>query len=229
MKTIPDSAEFLDYLAQWQAGLIACALPNPQRAAILVVDLTDGFCRSGALASPRAAGIISPIVTLLNSAWHSGLRSIALVNDNHDRQAVEFGQWPPHCVNGTAEVEPVSEIKALPFFKELAVLPKNSTSSAIGTGLEAWLDARPGIDTFIVTGDCTDLCIYQLAMHLRLSANAAGLARRVIIPADCVDTYDLPTADALQLGVLPHPGDLLHTVFLYHMALNGVEIIRSIR
>jgi len=29
----------------------------------------------------------------------------------------------------------------------------------------------------------------------------------------------------LLLGAMPHDGDLLHGVFLYHMAPNGVEVV----
>ena len=61
-------------------------------------------------------------------------------------------------------------------------------------------------------------------MHLRLEANARQLARRVIVPADCVATYDLDVETAAQISAMPHPGDLLHALFLYHMRLNGVEV-----
>ena len=65
-------------------------------------------------------------------------------------------------------------------------------------------------------------------MHLRLDANARQLQRRVILPADCVDTYDTPLALAKEIGAFPHPADLLHAVFLYHMALNGVEVVKTL-
>jgi hypothetical protein len=43
-----------------------------------------------------------------------------------------------------------------------------------------------------------------------------------------VQTYDLPVDAAKSLGIPPHPGDLLHAVFLYHLALNGVEVVQHI-
>ena len=58
-------------------------------------------------------------------------------------------------------------------------------------------------------------------------ANARQLRRRVIVPADCVDTYDRGVAVAAEQGGLPHDADLLHAVFLYHMALN--ELGDSVR
>ena len=156
------------------------------------------------------------------------MKHILLTQDTHEPDAVEFASFPPHCVRGTAEAEPVAEIQALPFFHEMVILPKNSIASGLNTGLSDWLDAHPEVDTFIVVGDCTDLCTYQLAMHLRLDANARQIQRRVIVPADCVETYDLPVEIARQIGSLPHPADLLHAVFLYHMALNGMEVVQSI-
>jgi hypothetical protein len=65
-------------------------------------------------------------------------------------------------------------------------------------------------------------------MHLRLDANARQLRRRVIVPTDCVETYDLPVAIARGIGAVPHNADLLHRVFLYSMMLNGVEVMASL-
>jgi hypothetical protein len=38
----------------------------------------------------------------------------------------------------------------------------------------------------------------------------------------------MPVEVARALGALPHDADLLHQVFLYHMALNGIETVRSL-
>ena len=229
---IQDSLPFLNYLAGWQHSLPALtlqqAMPDPLKTAILSVDVTNGFCYEGALASPRVAKIVAPITRLFQAAWTAGLRQIALLQDTHEPDAVEFDQWPPHCVRGTPEAEAVPEIRSLPFFDQLVIFPKNSIQAALNSDLEPWLAAHPGLDTFIITGDCTDLCTYQLAMHLRLQANAYQIQRRVILPANCSETYDMPIETARSIGALPHPGDLIHAIFLHHMALNGVEVIREI-
>ena len=226
------SQDFLKFLDGWTAGLtemsLGSVLGEPQKAAIISVDVIQGFCTAGPLASPRVGAIVVPIVRLFEAAWARGLRNILLFQDTHEPDAVEFGAWPPHCVRGTPESEPVAAFQALPFFDQLPQYPKNSIASGLNTGLNQWVADHPGVDTYIVVGDCTDLCTYQLAMHLRLDANARQLQRRVIVPADCVDTYDMSVAAAASAGGLPHDAELLHAVFLYHMALNGVEVAARI-
>ena len=227
------SEPFLHYVTEWEATLptlrLAEVAQDPARVALIAIDVTNGFCHEGPLASPRVKTIIAPIVRLMESAYRAGVRQFVLPQDTHEPDAVEFGQFPPHCVRGTAEAETVPEIKALPFYSEMAVLPKNSINPGLNSGLEPWLQAHPRADTFIVVGDCTDLCTYQLAMYLRLRANAAQLRQRVLVPVDGVDTYDLPVETARTIGAVPHPADLLHLVFLYSLMLNGVEVVRSIR
>jgi nicotinamidase-related amidase len=166
---------------------------------------------------------------LFNRCWSAGVRQILLLQDTHEPDAVEFGQFPPHCVRGTQEAETVPEFKELPFFNQIRIMEKNSIHSGLNTGLNDWLQDHPQVNTFIVVGDCTDLCTYQLAMHLRLDANARQKVRRVILPVDCVATYDLPVDTAARIGAFPHDGDLLHLVFLHHMALNGIEVVASIQ
>lgn len=226
------SQAFLDYLEAWLGGLpvmpLTSAMPDPARSAIISVDVINGFCYDGPLSSPRVATIVAPIASLFERAWQHGLRHILLTQDTHEPQAVEFAQFPPHCVRGTPESQTVDAFRRLPFFSQITVLEKNSIASGLNKGFSEWLDRHPEIDTFITVGDCTDLCTYQLAMHLRLDANARQLKRRVIVPVNCVDTYDRTLAVAAEQGGLPHPANLLHAVFLYHMQLNGIEIVSEI-
>ena len=223
---------FLRWLELWRDGLerrsFTEAVPVPASTAVMSVDLINGFCSEGPLASPRIAAIVPAVVTLFEKAHAAGVSHFLLFQDAHSEEASEFEAFGPHCIAGTREAETIPELTALPFAGLLRIAERNSISSAIGTGLDEWLDSHGEIDRFIVVGDCTDLCVYQLAMHLRLTANAADIDRTVIVPADCVDTYDMPIERAGEIGILPHDGELLHPLFLYHLALNGIVVIAGI-
>jgi nicotinamidase-related amidase len=233
-KLIEQSRPFLEYVADWKESLqpldLASTLEErPERAAIISVDVINGFCYEGPLASPRVANIVEPIVALFKRAHELEMRHFILTQDTHDEGAVEFGSYPPHCVRGSSESETVPEFKALPFFDEFIVMPKNSIDSSLNTDLNPWLEDHPEVDIYIAVGDCTDLCTYQLAMHLRLRANALNRQARIIVPEDCVDTYHLPVDTAVEIDGVPHDADLLHHIFLYSMMLNGVEVVSRVK
>ena len=227
-----ESNELANFLEGWLQKLPAAPLretiPQPEKTAIISVDIINGFCYAGALSSPRVAAIVKPVSQLFTKLKNLGVKHFLLTQDTHEPDAVEFAQWPAHCVRGTAESETVDEFKALPFFSEFITFPKNSIQSAFNTGLQAWIDEHPEVNTFIIVGDCTDLCVYQLAMHLRLDANARQMQRRVLLPENCTQTYDISIPVALANNLAPHPGDFLHALFLYHMFLNGIEVIKKL-
>jgi nicotinamidase-related amidase len=196
---------------------------------VISVDVIKGFCTVGPLSSPRVNNIVEPITRLFQLAWDRGVRDIALPQDTHVPDAVEFAQYAPHCIRGTGESDTVEAFKALPFFDQISVIPKNSINSALAPGFAEWISARPHITNWLIVGDCTDLCTYQLAMHVRISANQnQQRGVRVVLPVDCVDTYNLPVETAKEIGAVPHDAELLHLVFLYHMMLNGVEVVTQI-
>ncbi|GIS67063.1 MAG: hypothetical protein CM1200mP6_01310 [Anaerolineaceae bacterium] len=55
-----------------------------------------------------------------------------------------------------------------------------------------------------------------------------NIEQRVVLPANCVATYDMSVSDAQEFGAVPHDGDLLHHIFLYSMMLNGVEVVKAL-
>jgi nicotinamidase-related amidase len=222
-----------DFIDDWFGGLapvsLAEAVGEPGAAAVFSTDMINGFCREGALASERVRALAGPVSDLFRRAYDLGVRRFVLTQDTHDPAAPEFEAWPPHCVRGTVEAETIAELGELPFASELVVFEKNSLHPALGTGFDAWLDDQPGLRTAVVVGNCTDLCVYQLAMHLRLRHNAGNVAGvRVIVPANAVDTYDLAPGAAAG-AAMAHPGEFFHRVFLYHLALNGVEVVAALR
>lgn len=223
---------FLEYLTDFYKNLKERAIDevigDVAKTAIISVDVTNAFCRTGNLASNRVATIIDPIVNLFNLGWSKGIHQIVLLHDCHTTHAEEFDAFGKHAICGTVESEAVDEIKSLPFYKDMDVIEKNSINPAQNTEFDKWLVDNPKIRTFIVFGDCTDLCIYQTAMHLRTDANARDIARKIIIPEDCVETYDISVEGAKNSPAEPHPGDLMHMLFLHHMFLNGIEIYKKL-
>ena len=233
-KIARSSGPFLEWLDRWLAGLpdetmsgLVKQTGGASRVAVFCVDLTVGFCSEGALSSPRVEGIVEPIARLFRLAHSSGVRQFILPQDSHPADSPEFGAFPPHCVAGSAEADTVPQLEALPFASTFVRIPKQSVSPAAGTDLEETLDSLL-VDTAICVGDCTDICLYQMAMFLKTRATAEGRPVRVVVPADCAQTYDMGVDDAAKVGALPHPGDLMHGVFLYHMALNGISVVRTI-
>ena len=230
---IAASRPFIEWVVNWLDNLeripLESVIVEPERTAILAIDLLRGFCSQGPLASERAASTIQPVVKLFQAAHARGVRHFILPQEHHPADAIEFESYGPHCIAGTPEAETVPELTGLPFSDRFVVVEKNSINPFIETQLESWLREHPEVNTFIVVGVCTDICAYQLAMHLRLRANALQMSEvRVVLPVDCSQTYDLPVPVAQQIGAVPHDGDLLHLIFLYHIMLNGVEVVEGL-
>lgn len=226
-------AEVPPWVAEWFEALephpFADLVPDSARAAVFCTDMIVGFCSTGALASERVGALAGPVAALFRLAHERGVRRFVLTQDTHEPDTPEFQAWPVHCVRGTEESETIPELRGLPFAGDFVIFEKNGLSPQNGTGFDAWLDANGDVTTAIVAGDCTDLCVYQLAMHLRVRANALNRAPfEVIVPANVVDTYDLPPEQARAIGAFPHPGDFFHQVFLYHMALNGIRVVKAL-
>jgi len=226
------SRAFLDWLSEWYANLKPLSLKevidDPARVAICSVDMLNGFCYEGKLSSSRAAACIKPIVNLFQHAYAEGVKNFILIQEWHSKGAEEFNAYGSHCVQGTQEAETIPELTALHFARDFLVVRKNSLHTIVGTSMEQWLESHSGVDTFVVVGMCTDLCVYDMVMDLKLRANARDMRRRVIVPANAVNTYDLPVAVASQAGALPHDAELLHALFLYMMTLNKIEVVKEL-
>lgn len=152
------------------------------------VDIINGFINEGAMASERVGDIIAPNAELLKVCNEKGILTAAFA-DCHEENAAEFASFPPHCVKDTRESEIVDELKEQGGY---ILIPKNSTNGFNEQKFRDLLECHPEICTFIVTGDCTDICVMQFCLALKTYFTAMDKKIRIIIPISCIETYDAP-------------------------------------
>jgi nicotinamidase-related amidase len=225
---------FLDFLDTWYSNLKPISLKSllkkfpAEQTAIACVDVVNGFCKEGNLSSPRVAKIIDPIVQLVKNAEQHGINYYLLPQDTHPEHSKEFEIYPRHCVEGTFESRTVQELSDLPNSYKFKVIPKVTINPALEEQMQDWLLQNPEVCQFIITGDCTDICIHQLAMHLKLQSIKKDKESEIIVPVNCVDTFDISMDQSKSDGLMPHPGEIFHIFTLYHMHLNGIRIVSAI-
>ncbi|MFZ5352342.1 MAG: cysteine hydrolase family protein [Bacillota bacterium] len=188
---------------------------HKEKTVLVIIDMVNGFAREGALKSPRIEAIISEIAKLSVACDKLQIRKLAFA-DCHTDLSPEFDAYPQHCIKDTLEAEMVDELKKIGGY---TLVPKNSTNGFLEEEFQNWLTKNRHIDTFIIAGDCTDICIQQYATTLKSWFNMQNKKSRIIVPANMVETYDFGLHDA----------ELVNVMALYNMMTNGVEIVKEIK
>lgn len=178
-----------------------------RKTMLIVVDMVNGFCKSGALSSERCLSVAPEIkrtAQLLDDA------DVILVRDCHTEESAEFAHFPPHCVGEESEI--IGELKGISGEQ----VCKNSTNAFVRL-----LSARPKLidyDYVVVTGVCTDICVMQLALSVKAYFTEFNSSGSVIVLTDAVETYDSPV----------HNADLYNMTALKLMEQSGVMIFKRI-
>jgi nicotinamidase/pyrazinamidase len=176
------------------------AMTDEPRAALLVVDIQKDFCAGGALAAPGGVEIIPAVNRHVAAASTRGMPVYA-TRDWHPVRTTHFkeygGNWPPHCVQGTAGAQFHPALKLPP---DAIIINKGDDPERHGysafeghtsegkTLLDDLRDRH--ITRVYVAGIATDYCVRQSA----LDALRAGLEVRVL--PDAIAGIDVRPGDA---------------------------------
>jgi nicotinamidase/pyrazinamidase len=141
---------------------------NPERRALVIVDVQNDFCPGGALPVTHGDEVVRPLNRLAEEFLLRG-DLVFKSRDWHPAQTRHFaaygGTWPVHCVQGTrgAEFHP-----ALIDDPRIVVISKGMKDEDVysafdGTDLAAQL-RRHGVEEIWVGGLATDYCVKQTVL-----------------------------------------------------------------
>jgi nicotinamidase-related amidase len=154
------------------------------KTAVLVIDMINDFV-TGIFKNERATKIISNIKRLVEFSRKQGVPIIHATDAHLPNVDTEFEVWGPHAVKGSWGAEIIDELK--PEKGDFRVL-KRKYSAFQGTDLDMLLRELK-VDTLILTGVVTDICVQHTA------ADAFFRSYKIIIPKDCVEAVDASTQD----------------------------------
>ena len=147
------------------------------RSALVVVDVQRDFCPGGALAAEGGERILPALNRHVERARAAGM-PIYATRDWHPEITSHFtafgGEWPPHCVQGTAgaEFHPGLQLPAGTIVVSKGMDPDHPGYSAFDgrtpDGAAFVDDLRThGIARLLVTGIATDYCVKQTVLDAR--------------------------------------------------------------
>lgn len=216
---------------------------------LVIVDEVVGFCKVGGgnLAPVTADAQVTEMIEQTDRLARSFTRNkwpILAFLDTHEAGKPE-PPYPPHCEVGTGEEDLMPELAWLESDPHATLIRKDCINGFVGA-METtfkghgtthnrcvdWVNTHR-IDTVLVTGICTDICVMDFVLTL-LSARNHGLMPSlvdiVVLEPGCA-TYDLPLTVAGSLGLpdtAAHPKAPTHHMGLYFMASRGAVLAHNI-
>lgn len=171
---------------------------DPATTAVLVVDmLKDFFKEGGAMVLEGGEALYAPHRRLLAAARAAGM-PVLWLNQSLPPDDSLFQMRKVHCLAGSWGAEVVDE---LPVEESDIVIPKRRYSGFFQTTLDLTLRER-GIDTVIVTGVVTNICV-RSTVH-----DAFFLRYKVLVPEDLVMATSLNAQEVTLYDIDTHYGDV---------------------
>jgi nicotinamidase/pyrazinamidase len=172
----------------------------PEKAALLIVDLQNDFCPGGALPVRAGDQVIAPLNTAAQLFSSAGLPILAS-RDWHPPQTRHFrdfgGDWPVHCVAGTAGAAfpPALQLPPETVLLSKGIDPALDGYSAFegvspGGSTLAEILTQLGVQRLYIGGLATDYCV----LATTLEARQRGLA--VTVLSDAIAGVELAPGDA---------------------------------
>lgn len=193
---------------------------DPKTTAVIVVDMTNGFCAPGAPIYVEMGYRFAPKLNdFLNQCRQQGLRVLYTTHvyraDGADLNPLarrEHAEKGPSLIAGTRDVEiyPV----CAPAKGEI-VLEKHFYSSFYGTDLDQLLTVA-GIQTLVITGVCTDVCCFATAR------DAMALGYDVVFLADLNGTFSHEDCGLGRFTDMQH-----HVATLNNLAATNADVMES--
>ncbi len=156
---------------------------------LYVVDMVKGFVTEGPMHDPYIAHTLDEQLKLIEK-FQKEQEGLAFIKDNHQKDAIEFQSFPPHCVIGTREAELVDELQQ--YENQGFIYPKNSTSAFTAPNVVSDINKIENLEEVVGVGCCTDICVPNFLIPLKNYFNQLNKDVAVFVVQDATETYDAP-------------------------------------
>ena len=167
---------------------------NNYKKALYMIDMNNGFVNFGAMANNEYRKLIPEQLKMINKFREEG-ELVNFVLEGHDKDAVEFKKYPPHCIKGTPEAELVPELKIEQDKENTRTYFKNSINGMLNGNIQEDLKKLKDLREIVIEGVCTDLCVMDFGRTASRYLDEINREIVMFLVKNACDTYDGPNHD----------------------------------
>ena len=182
---------------------------------LIVVDMVNGFCKEGVMADNKAMDVVGLQKVLIGDYLNSDDGVVVFVKEAHSENAVEFKDFPRHCVEGERESMIIDELDC--YVKDSFVIGKNCTSFMVVSEFKEFIDKMSNLESVMGCGVCIDICVPNGIIPLKNYFNQNNRDVDVVVNMDASETYDSVT----------HNRDEYRGIISKILRLNGIGVINN--
>lgn len=186
--------------------------------ALYTIDMNNGFVNFGAMANPNYNKLVPEQLRLINRFRNEG-ELVNFILEGHKKGAIEFDNYPEHCVIGTPEAELIPEFKAEQFKPNTSIFYKNSINGMFNMSLLDMVRKLKNLREVVFQGVCADLCVMDFVRSYARYLDEINHKAKLFVVKSAIDTFDAPGHNREEWL------DIAYKV----MAQAGVEVVENTR
>lgn len=160
--------------------------------ALYIIDMNNGFVNFGPMANPNYNNLVKEQIKMIEKFKREG-ELTTFILEGHDINALEFKNYPSHCVKGTEEALLIPELleqqKSLINTKTYY---KNSINGMLNRNLQDDIKKLKSLKEIVLEGVCADLCVMDFGRTYLRYLDEINKEATMFVVKNTIDTFDAP-------------------------------------
>lgn len=161
------------------------------KKALYMIDMNNGFVNFGAMANPKYNELVPEQLKMIEK-FRKENEMINFILEAHDENAIEFKNYPAHCIKGTKEAELIPEFINEQNKENTRTYYKNSINGMLNRNLQKEIKTLKNLREIVVEGVCADLCVMDFARTYLRYLDEINKEATMFVVKQAIDTFDAP-------------------------------------
>lgn len=161
------------------------------KKALYMIDMNNGFVNFGAMANPKYNELVPEQLKMIEK-FRKENEMVNFILEAHDKNAIEFKNYPLHCIKGTKEAELIPEFINEQNKENTKTYYKNSINGMLNKNLQKEIKTLKNLREIVVEGVCADLCVMDFARTYLRYLDEINKEATMFVVKQAIDTFDAP-------------------------------------
>lgn len=161
------------------------------RKALYMIDMNNGFVNFGPMANPKYNELVPEQLKMIEK-FRKENEQINFILEGHNEDALEFKNYPKHCIKGTDEANLIKEFINEQNKPNTEIFYKNCINGMLNDDVRTQIKKLENLKEIVIEGVCADLCVMDFARTYARYLDELNKEAKIFVVKNAIDTFDAP-------------------------------------